>query len=171
MKPIIRNAAQVAGYVFTTVTAAHASVDQQTVTTASAALQFVEQARVSHTLTPTSDKLDTTLTDGTLLANGAVGAGGTPGILVIRWTPDFTGQTVHNNSVNVADVVGDNGGKITIYFPTDNWEIIQSIDGQIWYGPRNPLARTAEYEVEARGDQTVIPGGYTISMDAGIWTE
>ncbi|HGY1772655.1 TPA: hypothetical protein ACNVNE_001538 [Klebsiella aerogenes] len=170
MKPIIRNAAQVAGFVFTIVTAAHASVDNQTVTTASDALQFVEQATVSHTLTPTSDKLDTTLTDRTLLANGAVGTGSARGLLVIRWTPDFTGQTLQASG-NVVDVVGDNGGKIKIFFPTDNWEFILGIDGTYWYSPLHLLARTAEYEIEALGDQTVIPGRYTISMDAGIWTE
>ncbi|MBI0679132.1 hypothetical protein HCH73_19075 [Citrobacter koseri] len=166
MKSYIKNTAQVTGLVFAAITAAHASVDTDTVTTASAPLQFGAQATVTHVLTAVSDTIDPGLSNSQVLATGTVTPSDPAASVVVRYTPGFENQAV--KSPYDAIITNDDDGEVEVSIRNPDATPMPVVDSSNrWLGMGSG---PSDYALVSGDQQSVKPGSYTVSIDAAIWT-
>lgn len=165
MKVICLTAAEAACLVLASFAAAHAAVNEDTVSTASTPLAFAELSAVSHTLKATLDAFPTPVNETVDLALGRI-TGPQGATLAARWTP--LTPTQWSSNCNKGYVTGNTTGyTMELHLTPTEAQTFNLYAGDGWCTfTLNP----ANYSIATNGMQYVAPDSYTISVDAGIWT-
>ncbi|HGY1772658.1 TPA: AfaD family invasin [Klebsiella aerogenes] len=150
---------------------AFAGVDTSTISTQAATLNFGATQQVLHTLTAVSN-LSPSLQAADVLANGTVStADGVPATFAIKYS-DKSSIVPDGTYPRHATINGDQDSthklKVELAFDGIDAQGVGHTDG--WYPTPEAVANLA-YTVISDVEQTVPVDTYTVSVDAGIWTE
>ena len=165
----VLNVATVTAILAASAGTAFAAVDESTINTQTATLNFGAEQQVSHVITVNSP-LSLTSTAGQEFGKGVIStADGNPALIAVRFTPGFSGVDVNSNKMDVV-VHGQNndGNELNIHLKDDTDSTV--LKGTDWWVTKTEVA-SHTYGIVSKGDQTIAPDTYEISYDAGIWTE
>ena len=173
MKRNIISIAAVAAVLVAGAGTAFAAVDESTINTQTATLNFGATQQVQHTLTPVPN-LSTELEYGNVLAKGSIStSGGELAELAYRYDPSFSGQLVDgegNAKWLIATISGENDPANKLHVETvfdDVTNIGISASGWIYNEGAETVSNS--YSVLAESKQSVPVDKYTISIQAGVW--
>ena len=169
MKNNIINIATIAAILVAGAGTAFAAVDESTINTQTATLNFGATQQVLHTLTPVAN-LPSTIKNHDVVANGDIKtADGSEATLAVRWSDSQGAQQVVNSNHYEANVAGsndpDNKVSLAIYTSGAGFDPTNATD---WMFLSTPAAEYT-YVIRADGDQNVPADNYVITLDAGIW--
>ena len=162
----VLNVATVTAILAASAGTAFAAVDESTINTQTATLNFGATQQVQHTLTPV-ENLPTDLASLTVLANGHITSndGTTSEQFAMKYStlPTIVVGTTPAHATISGDTDSDNKLKVVFNSPD------LTADDTTWYYGATAVS-SIDYKVEADGQQNVKTDNYTVSIDAGIWT-